>query len=86
MVTAEYGLSYPFNHGFLQERPGKLAWQYDQKHYVSSKVILEEEIRVLRQAMEQAYRDHQSFTADVVIEISRALDIKINEYMRMKNK
>jgi plasmid maintenance system antidote protein VapI len=86
MITAEYGFVHPFNHGFLQERPGKLAWQYDQSNYVSSKVALEEEIRVLRKAMEQAYRDHQSFTADVVIEISRALDIKINEYMRMKSK
>jgi DNA-binding ferritin-like protein len=84
MVTAEFGMSQLLNHGFFQERPGKVAWQYQQKHVLSPMAALEEEIRILRQTMEQAYRDHQSFTADIVIEISRALDLKINEYMMMK--
>lgn len=43
---------------------------------------LEDEISHLRTAMERIYTQEATFNSDVVIEISRKLDIKINEYMR----
>ncbi|PZD95100.1 aspartyl-phosphate phosphatase Spo0E family protein [Paenibacillus sambharensis] len=45
---------------------------------------LEDEIYVLRRKMEMTYLEEASFSADRVIELSRKLDIKINEYMRYK--
>ena len=43
---------------------------------------LEDEIRQLRDKMEQTYLQEASFSAEIVIEISRRLDQKINEYMK----
>ncbi|RXZ80096.1 aspartyl-phosphate phosphatase Spo0E family protein [Paenibacillaceae bacterium] len=45
---------------------------------------LEDEIDHLRRAMEQTYNKEASFNSEVVIEMSRKLDVKINEYMRQK--
>jgi len=36
--------------------------------------------------MEQLFLEEQSFTSEVVIEISMLLDLKINEYMRSHQK
>ncbi|AJY73638.1 hypothetical protein VN24_02090 [Paenibacillus beijingensis] len=45
---------------------------------------LEDEIDDLRKEMEQTFLQEASFQADNVIDISRRLDLKINEYMMHK--
>jgi len=45
---------------------------------------LEDEIRLLRDKMEQTYKEEASLNAEIVIEISRKLDQKINEYMKQR--
>ncbi|HWO53148.1 aspartyl-phosphate phosphatase Spo0E family protein [Paenibacillus sp. FSL M7-1455] len=45
-------------------------------------ISLEDEILMLRNKMEQIFMQEQSFTSEVVIEISSLLDLKINEYMK----
>jgi hypothetical protein len=45
-----------------------------------SKAILEEEISKLRIQMEQLVHVENSFTSDVVLQLSMQLDEKINEY------
>lgn len=45
---------------------------------------LEDEIDDLRKEMEQTFMQEASFQADNVIDISRRLDVKINEYMMHK--
>jgi hypothetical protein len=45
---------------------------------------LEDEIRILRCKMELTYMEESTFNAERVIEISRKLDVVINEYMRHK--
>lgn len=47
----------------------------------SSIRILEDEIYTLRVKMEQSYMKEASFSSDIVIDLSRKLDVKINEYM-----
>lgn len=42
---------------------------------------LELEIRILRSRMELAASREKSMTSDLVIQLSRELDVKINEYM-----
>ncbi|WP_235775306.1 MULTISPECIES: aspartyl-phosphate phosphatase Spo0E family protein [Paenibacillus] len=46
---------------------------------------LEEEIFILRSRMEQLFLQEKSFTSDNVVEISSKLDMKINEYMKMRS-
>ncbi|MCC3374873.1 aspartyl-phosphate phosphatase Spo0E family protein [Cohnella sp. REN36] len=43
---------------------------------------LEEEINTLRRRMTETFIREASFTSEPVMEISRLLDLKINEYMR----
>ncbi|KAA9005330.1 aspartyl-phosphate phosphatase Spo0E family protein [Paenibacillus spiritus] len=47
---------------------------------------LEDEILLLRSRMEQLYIQEQSLTADKVVRASGMLDLKINEYMRLRRK
>ncbi|MCJ8013342.1 aspartyl-phosphate phosphatase Spo0E family protein [Paenibacillus sp. KQZ6P-2] len=47
---------------------------------------LEDEILMLRMKMEQIFLQEQSFTSEIVIEISSLLDLKINEYMKLSPK
>lgn len=44
---------------------------------------LKEEIDLLRRRMTETFLQEDSFTAEPVMEISRLLDVKINEYMRL---
>lgn len=44
---------------------------------------LAEEIDNLRRLMQERFEQEHSFTAECVMELSRQLDLKINEYMRM---
>jgi hypothetical protein len=43
--------------------------------------VLEQEIFVLRKAMERMYMEQATFQSELVIDLSRQLDLKINEYM-----
>jgi hypothetical protein len=46
----------------------------------SFKVTLQNEISVLRRRMEQLVQEEDSFTSEMVIQLSMLLDEKINEY------
>ena len=48
------------------------------------RLSLEDEIRILRHRMEQLFLQENSLTSDNVIEISSLLDLKINEYMKVR--
>jgi len=72
VASADYGLSFLSDPGTMQA-----------KQYTSSSIrVLEDEIYTLRRLMEQSYLEHQTFSSDTVIDLSRKLDVKINEYMR----
>ncbi|GGF99345.1 aspartyl-phosphate phosphatase Spo0E family protein [Paenibacillus abyssi] len=75
MAYADHGLSMFDDRGMGKSR--KLS---------SSIRNLEDEIYHLRRVMEQTYLQEASFNSEVVIEISRKLDLKINEYMKQKRK
>ncbi|TMV44736.1 aspartyl-phosphate phosphatase Spo0E family protein [Paenibacillus mesophilus] len=47
---------------------------------------LEDEIANLRRQMEVAFEQCDSLTSEPVMEISRMLDVKINEYMKVTQK
>ncbi len=49
-------------------------------------VSLEEEITILRHKMEQAVWRENSLTSESVVNLSRMLDHKINQYMKHKLK
>jgi len=51
-------------------------------HYPDWAADLVEEIDRLRSAMTETFLQEHSFIADSVMELSRQLDIKINEYMK----
>ncbi|GIO13916.1 hypothetical protein J19TS2_34710 [Cohnella xylanilytica] len=51
--------------------------------YADANRRLVEEIDELRKTMTEAFLREESFTSDSVIEISRLLDTKIIEYMRL---
>jgi hypothetical protein len=52
-------------------------------HQLSSSMRnLEDEIYALRIKMEQSYLEEATFNSELVIDLSRKLDAKINEYMR----
>nr|WP_209861415.1 aspartyl-phosphate phosphatase Spo0E family protein [Paenibacillus shirakamiensis] len=46
---------------------------------------LEDEILLLRSKMERLFLQEKSFTAEIVIEISSLLDLKINEFMKNRH-
>ncbi|MFD0620426.1 MULTISPECIES: aspartyl-phosphate phosphatase Spo0E family protein [Paenibacillus] len=50
----------------------------------SPAIALEDEIQFLRLKMEEIVLLEKSFTSDMVIQISSLLDVKINEYMRIR--
>lgn len=80
MFCAEYDLpSYSGDYVAEDEQRG----DWSSKTTDSAKnVSLEDEILMLRNKMEQIFMQEQSFTSEVVIEISSLLDLKINEYMK----
>ncbi|MFC5648122.1 Spo0E family sporulation regulatory protein-aspartic acid phosphatase [Paenibacillus solisilvae] len=51
------------------------------KRTSSTMQILEEEIYTLRTKMEQSYLEELTLNSEKVIDLSRKLDAKINEYM-----
>ncbi|WP_246070609.1 aspartyl-phosphate phosphatase Spo0E family protein [Paenibacillus kobensis] len=54
---------------------------YNRRKMPSSIRLLEEEIMLLRGAMERMYDEEETFQSDLVIDLSQRLDVKINEYM-----
>lgn len=60
--------------------------QYKTGHTSPKRSSLEEEIFLLRQAMENQAIKEQSLTSELVVRISRLLDQKINEYMKNNRK
>ncbi|GIP38789.1 hypothetical protein J31TS4_20690 [Paenibacillus sp. J31TS4] len=75
----------PSANGYLLLRENNRNWL--SKLSPSHEDRLEEEIRELRMKMEQLYLEHGSLLSSAVIEISRLLDEKINEYInRTKNR
>lgn len=79
MLSADYYL--PSYGGKSFSGSGKLPSKGDAPARILS---LEDEIRILRSKMEQLFLQEKSFTSDNVIEISSLLDLKINEYMKVR--
>lgn len=71
MACADFELSFRNESGAMQAKQSS-----------SSIRVLEDEIYELRQRMEQSYLEQKTFSSDIVIDLSRKLDLKINEYMR----
>ncbi|MDQ0494442.1 MULTISPECIES: aspartyl-phosphate phosphatase Spo0E family protein [Paenibacillus] len=56
---------------------------YHSSRSIGHDISLEDEILLLRNEMTRTFQEEQSFTSDLVIEISCKLDLKINEYMKL---
>ena len=56
---------------------------YNSPSSIGYDISLEDEILFLRNEMMRTFQEEQSFTSDLVIEISCKLDLKINEYMKL---
>lgn len=81
----KYGAAQ-FNHYTLVSERNEVKWPYKARTHSLSTSVLEDEISELRKKMEEAFAENNSFTAEIVIEISRMLDLKINEYMNINEK
>ncbi|MGZ9583441.1 Spo0E family sporulation regulatory protein-aspartic acid phosphatase [Paenibacillus marinisediminis] len=81
MFCSDYTLS-PYSGQLLRDNRTQPMWSSKARNVSSRLVDLEHEIRVLRKQMELLVQEENSFTAKNVIEISSALDVKINEYMK----
>lgn len=79
MLIADYYL--PSYGGEFSLGNGKRTSKGDSSE---RRLSLENEIMILRQRMEQLFLQEKSFTSDNVIEISSLLDLKINEYMKVR--
>jgi hypothetical protein len=86
LVFLDYGFGSISNHGLIHEKSKSIRWSYRAKRKspspTSEHMSLEDEIARLRKKMEQAFLENESLTAEIVVEISRLLDDKINEYMK----
>ncbi|NMO96055.1 aspartyl-phosphate phosphatase Spo0E family protein [Paenibacillus lemnae] len=80
-MFCDYDLS-PYNGEFAAEHSDHDKWTVEHAKSAPQDISLEEEIHQLRRKMEQIFLQEQSFTSEIVIEISSLLDLKINEYMR----
>ncbi|MFD2671301.1 Spo0E family sporulation regulatory protein-aspartic acid phosphatase [Marinicrinis sediminis] len=85
MIAVEYNRLNHYFDTMIAER-SRLKTNDPKKDTSSpSKLMtLEEEIRMLRKEMELAVMKENSFTSDLVVQISCLLDVKINEYMKCK--
>ncbi|ALS29340.1 Spo0E-like regulatory phosphatase [Paenibacillus sp. 32O-W] len=81
MAVADYGFNVKNVMDFWEEPDPYKAMKLSP--YMR---ILEDEIYVLRKQMELTCQQEASFHSELVIEISRKLDVKINEYMRCRMK
>ncbi|KOP66880.1 aspartyl-phosphate phosphatase Spo0E family protein [Paenibacillus solani] len=67
---------------YMAEDNNHGKWSIKSAKSTPSEITLEDEIHMLRRKMEQIFLEEQSFTSEIVIEISSLLDLKINEYMK----
>ncbi|MEI7026026.1 aspartyl-phosphate phosphatase Spo0E family protein [Paenibacillus sp. y28] len=86
MAVLQYGSVNLRSAHVICEKRGPLYWPFKSKKQSPPSLTLEDEIHDLRKRMEEAFREQNSFTADLVIDLSRLLDEKINEYMRTMKK
>ncbi|WP_018753068.1 aspartyl-phosphate phosphatase Spo0E family protein [Paenibacillus sanguinis] len=81
------GYNLPFNNFLIAEGHEPNLWMDGANDPNSPHAVtLEEEIYLLRSKMEKLFLQENSFTSDIVIEISSLLDLKINEFMRVSQK
>ncbi|MNH79328.1 hypothetical protein D3C87_492750 [compost metagenome] len=87
MRSGEYSLSNQYGYYVAEEHKSE-QWTSKENPLASSSISesLEDEILVLRNRMERLFLQEQSFTSDIVIEISSLLDLKINEFMKSNKK
>ncbi len=82
MDCGGYNISLELSRFMIAEDNELNQWTDEASHKSSPQAItLEDEIRLLRSRMELLFQQEKSFTSDIVIEISRLLDLKINEFM-----
>ncbi|SDF83659.1 Spo0E like sporulation regulatory protein [Fontibacillus panacisegetis] len=82
MGCGGYEISLELSRFMIAEDNKLNQWTDEASHKTSPQAItLEDEIRLLRSKMELLFQQEKSFTSDIVIEISRLLDLKINEFM-----
>ncbi|WP_106766604.1 aspartyl-phosphate phosphatase Spo0E family protein [Paenibacillus faecalis] len=84
-MYCDYELS-PYRGDFVAEGHEHGEWSMKSAKSTPQDISLEEEIHMLRRKMEQIFLQEQSFTSEIVIEISSLLDLKINEYMKANPK
>ncbi|HEY4391273.1 MAG TPA: aspartyl-phosphate phosphatase Spo0E family protein [Paenibacillus sp.] len=83
MVCGEYNLVYDMAGLLIAEDNESNKWMVEAGRKTSPQAVtLEDEIHILRNRMEKMFLQEKSFTSDIVIEISRSLDLKINEFMK----
>lgn len=80
MVFLQYGILDRENYYLVREHENNMEWPYRDRKTSTSKKSLEDEIHRLREQMEQAFAENNSLTSETVMEISKKLDAKINEY------
>lgn len=80
MFCADYDMPTYRGSYIAEGKRGK--WSSKTIDSSNREFTLEDEIRMLRSKMEQIFVQEQSFTSEIVIEISSLLDLKINEYMK----
>lgn len=89
MGCGEYNLPYELAGFVIAEGNESGQWMEEANRKTSPQAVsLEDEIHLLRSKMEELFQQENSFTSDIVIEISSLLDLKINEFMKnyQKNK
>ncbi|MCM3038863.1 aspartyl-phosphate phosphatase Spo0E family protein [Paenibacillus motobuensis] len=87
MGCGEYNLVYDMAGLLIAEDNESNKWMVEASRKTSPQAVtLEDEIHILRNRMEKMFLQEKSFTSDIVIEISRLLDLKINEFMKKRSK
>ena len=84
MALLDYGIEkrlYGMN-SVIHEGPSNSRWFKKARKMTPRNPTLEKEIFELRSKMEQAYKMSHSLTSENVVESSKLLDNKINEYMK----
>ncbi|WMT39812.1 aspartyl-phosphate phosphatase Spo0E family protein [Paenibacillus sp. D2_2] len=85
MGCGEYNLVYDMAGLLIAEDNESNKWMVEARRRTSPQAVtLEDEIHILRNRMEKMFLQEKSFTSDIVIEISRLLDLKINEFMKKR--
>jgi hypothetical protein len=84
LAVGDYGTFVCSALSFIREKQSPLTYKARKNSPESNS--LEEEILQLRKTMENLALQEQSLTSDLVVQISRLLDEKINEYMRKSKK